>query len=302
MALTVGEGETHMVDSKVVANGTGLKRAAIALFILTGLLALAAGALEDSLDIPSESVSMVLTPLALVGVLLYFRGRQQAAKVVAESALRGSRPHVLYLRSFYADPATVTKKLMSGFTTEEEQLADVLRPFGDLIAIGRPGEPLPLPGAVRMYAAESEWKALVLEHMRTAPLVVIRAGAGPGLAWEVGQAFSILRPEQIVILVLNLPLDEYRVFADHVREHTRLALPAIEPCGPMWSFADIRYNFTKALPGFVTFSNDWNAAFLPLPFTLIRTTYNDLKGPLNAALRPVFDRHGIDWHSRGRFG
>jgi len=294
-----------MVDGKFVANGTGLKRAGIALLVLAGLLSLASGALVDSLDVPSEPVVMLLSLLGLGGLLLHFRGRQQAAKAVAEgssSPLRGSRPHVLYLRSFHADPATPLKKLMSGFTTEEEQLADVLRPFGDLIAIGRPGEPLPLPGAVRMYANQSEWKALVLEHMRSAPLVVIRAGAGPGLAWEVGQAFSILRPEQIVILVLNLPLDDYRIFADHVRTQSGLSLPAIEPCGPMWSVADIRYNFTKALPGFITFANDWSSAFFPLPFTLIRVTYNDLKKPFNAALRPVFDRHGIDWHSRGRFG
>jgi hypothetical protein len=85
------------------------------------------------------------------------------------------------------------------------------RIFGDLIAIGRPGEPLPLPGAVRMDATESNWKELVLERMRSAPLVVIRAGAGQGLAWEVAEAFSTLRPEQLVILILNLTLDEYRV-------------------------------------------------------------------------------------------
>jgi hypothetical protein len=262
-------------------------------------------ALEGDLDIPSEPSVLLLSLLAVGAMLIHFRGRQHAAKALAESSsspLRDSRPHVLYLRSFHADPTTPLKKLMSGFTTEEEQLADVLRPFGDLVAIGRPGEPLPLPGAVRTYATESEWKALVLDRMRSAPFVVIRAGAGPGLAWEVGQAFSILRPKQIVILVLNLPLTEYRVFADHVREHARLALPAIAPCGVMWRVADIRYNLTKALPGFITFSDDWSPAFLPLPFTLTRVGYNDLKKPLNDALRPIFVRHGVDWYPRGRFG
>jgi len=70
----------------------------------------------------------------------------------------------------------------------------------------------------------------------------------------------------------------------------------------MWTVADIRYNLTKALPGFITFSDDWSSEFLPLPFTLTRVTYNDLKKPFNAALRPVFARHGVDWHPRGRFG
>jgi hypothetical protein len=153
-----------------------------------------------------------------------------------------------------------------------------------------------------MYATESNWKELVLERMRSAPLVVIRAGAGPGLAWEVAEIFSTLRPEQLVILVLNLTLDEYRVFADQVRIRAGVTLPAIEPCSPKWTIVDLRYNLTKALPGFVTFSDDWSPAFLALPFTLSRLGYNDLKGPFNAALRPVFEKHGVDWHPRGRFG
>jgi hypothetical protein len=38
----------------------------------------------------------------------------------------------------------------------EEQLADVLHPFGEMFTIGRSGEPLPLTGAVRMYATDFE--------------------------------------------------------------------------------------------------------------------------------------------------
>ena len=65
-----------------------------------------------------------------------------------------SRPHVLYLRSFQTDASTPFKVLASGFTTEEEQLADVLRPLGEMVAIGRPGESLPTPGAARTYATD----------------------------------------------------------------------------------------------------------------------------------------------------
>jgi hypothetical protein len=279
-----------MVEGKVVATGIGLKRAGIALIVLGGLLYAALGGIDEN------AFAFLAVPLMIGGVLLHFRGRQHAARALARSPsspLRDSKPHVLYLRSFETDPATVVKKLFSGFTTEEEQLADVLRPFGELIAIGRPGEPLPLPGAARMYATESEWKELVLDRMRAAPLVLIRAGAGPGLAWEIGQAFSTLRPEQIVVLVLNLTLYDYHVFTNQIREHAGLILPPIEPCGLKWTAVDIRYNATKALPGFVTFSDGWSPAFLPLPFTLTRMGYNDLKKAFNAALRPVFDRHGM---------
>ena len=288
-----------VVDTTLAATGTRLKRAAIALFVLCVLLAAALSVT----DLPSEAVDFLVVPFALIGMLLHFKGRQYAAKSLARaSPSGGSRPHVLYLRSFDTDPSTQFKKLASGFTSEEEQLGDVLGKFGDLIAIGRPGEPLPLPGAERIYAKESEWRAVVLDRMRTARLVVIRAGTGPALAWEVGQAFAVLRPKQMVFLVLNQSLQDYRVFADQVRERARIALPTIEPCGPMWTFADARYNSTKALPGFIAFSDDWVPAFLPLPFTLTRVGYGDLKKPFNAALRPMFERHGLEWHPRGRFG
>jgi hypothetical protein len=35
---------------------------------------------------------------------------------------------------------------------------------------------------------------------------------------------------------------------------------------------------------------------------LSRLGYNDLKEPFNAALRPVFERHGLDWRLNDRFG
>jgi hypothetical protein len=79
-----------------------------------------------------------------------------------------------------------------------------------------------------MYATEADWRELVLNRMRSASLVVIGAGAGPGLAWEVREAFStLLKPEQLVVLVLNLTLDEYRVFADQVRAQAGLTLPTL---------------------------------------------------------------------------
>jgi CheY-like chemotaxis protein len=152
----------------------------IALIVLGGLLYAAL----DSVDSENPLVFLAV-PWMIAGVLLHFRGRQQAAKAVAagfSGPLHDSRPDVLYLRSFEADPATPFKKLFSGFTTEEEQLADVLRPFGDMIAIGR------------------------------------------------------------------------------------------------------------------------SPSFVSLPFTLTRLGHNDLKKALNAALRPVFERHGIDWRPRRRFG
>jgi hypothetical protein len=84
------------------------------------------------------------------GAFLSWRRRQYAAQAIAQSVI--AKPHILYLRAFRRD-YTTTKEVFGPrlTTTEEEQLADVLRPFGELVAIGRPGESLPTLGAARIY-------------------------------------------------------------------------------------------------------------------------------------------------------
>ena len=126
------------------------------------------GALGGQDDDPSGFLGVAVM---IGGLLLHFRGRQHAEKFRAtgpESAATDSKADVLYLRSVSTDAPTSFKILQSGLTTEEEQLADVLRPFGDLVAIGQPGEALPIPGATRVYANDSEWKNVVLERMSRA--------------------------------------------------------------------------------------------------------------------------------------
>src|SRR5262249_45712514 len=123
--------------------------------------------------------------LFFLGNFLSWRGRQYTAKANAERILTDSKPDVLYLRAFRSDLSTAKGVFGSvyglreaGSATQEEQLADVLRPIGDLVAIGQPGEELPTPGATRIYPSDEEWKEIVKSQMRTARLVIIRAGEG----------------------------------------------------------------------------------------------------------------------------
>jgi hypothetical protein len=276
-----------------------LKVLGIVLIVLGAVLYASLGGPDDN------PIALIGIPFLLGGVLLYFRGRQHATRANAErpnSPLRDSKPDILYLRSFQTDPSTMSRQLMSGLTTEEEELASVLRPFGDMVAIGQPGERLPVPGATKMYADQSEWKAVVLDRMSTAPLVVIRAGNTPGLLWEMGQAVQTLEPKRLLILVLNIQVHDYNTFANQVRLNLGLNLPQIESSSLIRTVIDRRESPSKAKPGFVAFWDDWTATFLPLPETIIRTGYNDLTRPFSIALRPVFARHGIAWHEVGRLG
>ena len=273
-----------MTEPKKPSSGRALKAAGIALLAIGAMLYFALGGAE-------ESPAALLGALVMLGgPLLYFRGRQQAAKSIADSAanpLADGVADVLYLRSFQTDVSTFGKIFASGLSTEEEQLAKVLMPFGELVAIGQPGEPLPLPGATRIYASDSEWKRVVLEQMRAASLVVLRAGAGPGLLWEFEQVRSNRPPQTVLILVRGLTPLEYRAFAELMRDKLQLVLPQIGRCSFWRAVIDYRENPSKVLPGFMRFSSDWRPEFLPLPVTMIRFINHDSKR-FRLALRPVF--------------
>jgi hypothetical protein len=297
---------TVETNAKLAApsSGSALKLVGGTLIVAGGLLYAALG------DVEENPAALAVVPILFVGFLLYyrghFRGRQHAAKARAASRTTPihdySKPEVLYLRSFQADISTTRKIVFAGLTTDEEQLAEVLRPFGDLIAIGRPGEPLPVPGADRMYATDSEWKDLVIQHMRAATLVIIRAGTGAGLLWEFEQAVSTLRPERVVVFVFNVSKAEYDAFARQARERLGVALPLVESNSLARTIIDVKENPLNVTPGFIRFSDDWSAQFLPLPRTVVRLGYNDYKKSFSLALRPVFERNGVAWQPVKQFG
>jgi hypothetical protein len=278
------------MSQQISSGGGGLKIFGIALIILGGLIYLAVGGVDES---PSAFLAI---PFIVGGILLHYRGRQHAARAKAESShspLTDSQPKVLYLRSFQTDPSTAYQRLTAGWTTEEEELKNVLQPFGDMVAIGQPGERLPVLGATRMYASQSEWKRVVLASMQSALLVVLRAGSSPGLLWEIGQAIQTIEPERLLIFVFNIKVEDYNIFANEVKVHFGLQLPPIEASNIMRAIVDRRESPGKTKPGFIAFESDWSAVYLPLPSTIIRTGYKDFSRAFRTALRPVFERHGV---------
>jgi hypothetical protein len=279
-------------------SGAGLKIFGILVIIAGAIFYAAAG------DVEENPIALVGAVIMILGLLVHFRGRKQAAKARAaapQSVLNSAGAHVLYLRSFRTDASSSAKVLASGLSTEEEQLADALRPFGQLIAIGKPGEPLPLPGAARMYASDAEWKDILLDRMQSASLVVIRASTRRGLLWEVEQAIHLLPPQNVVFFILDMTMTNYHQFAARVHEDLALSLPDIPAFSLLQAVVDYRQNPSKAQSGFIYFPTDWTPVFIPLPATVVRIGYNDQRASFNAALRPIFELHGVPWQSLGRF-
>lgn len=81
----------------------------------------------------------------------------------------------------------------------EECIVDDLKQLGSVVAIGRPGEPLPELGASRLYARDEEWQARVLEMLHRANAVVLVAGESQGVKWELREVLSSVSLDRVAL-------------------------------------------------------------------------------------------------------
>jgi hypothetical protein len=156
------------------------------------------------------------TPVVVVSLALVTRGRRMRAGGAERVLTEDSRAPVVYLRPFGADGAEIAKRVSSRVRiapservvkTYEERLAHALRKIGPFVAVGNPAERLPLLGAARMYAADEDWQAAVGDLIGRAAVVLLHAGEGHGLDWEVHHVIDRGLPERTI---LSLPLDAKR--------------------------------------------------------------------------------------------
>ncbi|WP_161241574.1 hypothetical protein [Streptomyces sp. SID2888] len=234
------------------------------------------------------SAPLVIAPLATYGgIVLFNRGRRLGlserrlqAQVIRSPSELSAGSYVLYLRPFNEDrrravvepaPASPTPDgLMRIFLfggSEEEQLADAVRPVGQMVAVGIPGESIPHAGAVRMYLPPDDWKGPVGQLIERARLVVILLGSTPGTIWEIVEAMCTLPPQRLILLVpFQMKSEEYeRLRKAVVRElkvRRRLkrnstlkgALPTL-PCRPQRDPDAPEIGFIHFAEGWVTQSS-----------------------------------------------
>jgi hypothetical protein len=106
--------------------------------------------------------------------------RQRAPNV--EHALRvDSRPPVLLLRSFADDG------LMRGGERFEVWLANELKKFGPLVAIGAPDDELPELGAYRSYVPNHEWQDYARSLMEKAQIILLMPSTSASVGWELSK-------------------------------------------------------------------------------------------------------------------
>lgn len=225
------------------------------------------------------------------GNVRFARARRYLAQVVQDPGDLRGLGYSLYLRTFGQDdelsgaqsftrPKRALRCLFVVELSEESLVADGLS--GDdvpLVGVGRPGEPAPHAGALRVYLPQTDWKPQVRELMEGARHVVLALGWGEGALWELGEAMRILAPEQL-ILVVPMEQPEYERF----RRETAKSLPSELP-----AYAG-RREIRTAVRGLITFSESWKATFVPVraysPF------HNSLRIALLFAAWPALRRLG----------
>lgn len=121
----------------------------------------------------------------------------------------------LFLRSFNDDamrfravnPHVGAFGVFQGLTVRfEELMAALVSKESSLVAIGKPGEPLPELGAVRTYVSDDEWQSAVEETAKRAGSILLVAGVTDGLEWELTHLREWGLTQKVTVLLP--PVDE----------------------------------------------------------------------------------------------
>lgn len=227
------------------------------------------------------------------------RGRRHLQRVLPDlrTDLPGERI-VLFLRAF-SDDAEFARSAASRYLrwllwippatpgdlrTEEEQIARGVAPFGRMVALGRPADRLPRSGAERSYASDEQWRYEVLAGFDRANLVLLSAGPGENLRWEVEQAVCRDEPTRLVLVITRNPQN----YADF-RAAVGNLLPNGLPDDPRE-----RGSRTRSVRAVVWFEPDWTPHWEPLTgrFPLFRSAART-QHALPRALRRVYERAGV---------
>ncbi len=244
--------------------------------------------------------------LLFVGKYL-FRQSRQLLVVSGEELLKSDpRPPVIYLRSFKDDSLMAetagqtsaptlarfatslpfgtlffAKEQFASFT-EEEILSNVLTKFGPCVAVGDPNERLPNLGMSRFYFSDDEWRTKVKDLIRTARLVVMRAGGTNGFWEELEMAVEILDPQKLYILLPFDPANETVISPDVPSDYNRFRRRAEKILPKELTFFIGSRVPGGSLSGVIRFDSDWS----PRVYSLDR-----FGNTVSSALRKTFGKN-----------
>ena len=189
-------------------------------------------------------------------------------------------------RWFAGGEGIYTRTLFAGQYFIEQDFAAAVRPFGPLVAIGRPSEALPPPGAApRFRETDQTWKDRVVDLLRRARLVILVPGTSEPLHWEITTAFQELKPQQLLIMVGSNTPREYEALSQIFKKATGRDFPD-------------RWRLGRAEKTGITFDEGWTPRILRLRAPYWRRSSSPFASfaDWHYGLEPVFRANGIEWH------
>lgn len=183
----------------------------VCVFLLRGLL--------PDLGDWDEVYFLVTLLLIFLGLLRYRMVKRRRQLPAAELRKVDNRAPVLLLRSF-ADDMTVVPRLYQGWFSLlpfwferatrryfEEAITEELSDYGPVIAIGKPGEPLPPPGAAREYIEGNEWQSRVETLAHESQIIVLILAGTKGVLWETRNLVALGALSKVMLLVPPVRLE-----------------------------------------------------------------------------------------------
>jgi TM2 domain-containing membrane protein YozV len=266
---------------------------------------------ESWLVVPALALFVLMAQRGIV----FLRTGWKYEIVSAEEALkRDGRPPVVFIRSFKDDHVIVAATsrankwygnifLWTAAVSIEQELASIMNRVGPVVAIGRPGEPLPELGAARLYVGDDQWQNKITEMMKQSRLVVIRGGTSANLWWEIEQAARVLPLRKLVIVVLGKG-EETRDFNRGIEQ--RFGQP-VNPRGERFTVSLFSWflPFGKELGRIAYFGEDGRLYVQPIYWTMslkgfVLAPYRPNQDSLESAFQKVFQQLDLPWNVQKR--
>jgi len=184
-----------------------------------------------------------------MGYILYLKKRTKLVSV-EELLEKDHRPPVLFLRSFETESKRVqipfrnffssTFRNMIGYTFDEYLERDITKKIGPFIALGRPGDYLPMPGAARSYVHDENWQETIANYCEKASAIIFLESLTEGAKWELEHIRSRIGYKKLVVVTFPKKFKYNRKSWPHFYEilnKTGIHVPSVDPgCGAVLSF------------------------------------------------------------------
>ncbi len=143
----------------------------------------------------SASLFAYAVPPYIGGFILSF-ARRNVRWSITELLRVDRRSPILFLRAFADDQVKLgdvrlsllgrTGRWLEVFANLDRMLLEEGTPYGPVVAIGNPADPLPPYGAAREFFTDETWQSAVAKLARDAQVIVVCLDRTPGIWWEVG--------------------------------------------------------------------------------------------------------------------